>query len=94
MAQSAPVVEGVITHLMSVSDNLFVQLRILAYIIANHEERCLHTILAERFKDEGSTLGYGTVVKGYIYSVLLTIHSPGSARVHPPYPGFWLFYYH
>ena len=48
MAQSAPVVEGVIAHLMSVGDNLFVQLRILPYIIANHEERCLHTILAER----------------------------------------------
>ena len=91
--EGTKMMEGVVAYLMSVGNNLLVELRILADVVADHEERGLDVELAQGFENEGSALRNGTVVEGDVDGMLVGVHSPQRVGINPSEPFGWLFYY-
>lgn len=57
--EETKMMEGVVAYLMSVGNDLLVELRILADVVADHEERGLDVELAQGFENEGVLSGMG-----------------------------------
>ena len=91
VGESLDVVVGVITHLMALSDNAFIEFRILAHVVADHEEGGLGSKLLEGIEDKWCCLGDGTVVEGQVDGLLVTVHSPIGFRIEPAEIDGWLF---
>ena len=83
MAQTDNVVVGVVAHLMAFIDNLLIELRVLAHVVAHHEECCLYAVLPEHVEDEWRCLRDGAVVEGQVDCLLVTVHPPVGFRIEP-----------
>jgi hypothetical protein len=88
------VVMGVIAHLMPLGKDTLIKLRIFTYIVAHHEESGLHPEFLESVEDERGSLGDGTIVKGQIDCLIVTVHSPIGLRVEPAEIDSWLLNKH
>ena len=91
MGKSLDVVVGMVPHLVPFSEYAFVEFRVLAHIVANHKERGFCIERLEDIEDKRSSLGDGTVVKGQVNCLLVTVHSPVGFRIEPAEIYGWLF---
>ncbi len=61
------VVHGVVAVGVAASAYFFQQLRMAAYIVADHEECGLYAVAVEQIENPGGLFRYGAVVEGQIY---------------------------
>lgn len=76
VSESANVIVGVITQSMASCLYHLELMWVLAYVVAHHEEGGFNAVVIEHIKHPRGYLGYGTIIKGEIYSSLVLIHSP------------------
>ena len=88
------VVVRMVAHLMTLGQDTFVELRVLAHIVAHHEEGGLGAKLLQRVENKGCSLRYGAVVEGQIDCLLVTVHSPVGLRIKPAEVNCRLLYKH
>ena len=69
-------VECVVAYTMSVLYNLHILLWELVDIIAYHEEGRLYVVSSQQVYYPRGNDGYGSIVKGQIYRLLVRIHAP------------------
>lgn len=66
MAYASDVVVGVVAYLVPLVNDALEQVRVLAHVVAHHEEGGVDAVLAEHVEDEGRGLRDWTVVEGQI----------------------------
>ena len=79
--ETAQVVEGVVAQAVPLLHHHAEHGRMLAHVVAHHEEGRLDAILAQHAQHPGSHLGYGSVVKSEINGFLLGAHTPQGGRI-------------
>ena len=64
MAEASHVVEGVVAYAVTFAYHLSVEFGVFPYIVANHEEGGLDTMLAKHGEDERCSLGDRAIIEG------------------------------
>ena len=81
---SADVIMGMVANAMTFADHTLIELRIFTDVVAHHEKSSLDVVSGQYIEHIGSGLGYGSVVKGQIDGLLVTVHTPKGFRIKPP----------
>lgn len=83
VAQSADVVERVVSEAVAACFDHLEDVGVFAYVVAHHEKRGLHAIVVKHVKHPGRYFGYGAVVEGEIHGVLFGFYAPKGSWVEP-----------
>ena len=86
MLQAAEVVEGVVSHLVSLLHYPVVEVVVSQHVLTHHEERGLSAIFLQGVEDKRCRLWYGPVVEGKVNGVVVLVHSPNGLWVNPAQP--------
>jgi hypothetical protein len=74
--KGADMVMGVITYLVTFTENSLIEFGVFANVVADHEEGGVDIKLLKRVENKRGGLGDWTVVEGEVNSLLMTVHSP------------------
>jgi len=66
VADTADVVVCVVSNLVTFGEDALVEVRVLAHVVAHHEEGGVYAVLTEYIEDKGGSLGDWTVIEGQI----------------------------
>ena len=94
MTEATDVIVRVVAHLVPLVQHALVELRMLAHVVAHHEEGGLDVVALQRLENEGRGLRYGTIVESQIDDLLVMVHTPQSPWIEPAQVDGWLLYNH
>ena len=83
VAQTTQVVMGVVAHLMALCQDTGIELRVLTYVVAHHEEGGTGAIGLQGVEDEGGSLWDRAVVEGQVHCLHTTVHTPVCSWIEP-----------